>query len=287
MPLRQTRPDQRHSRITIADESGTLLIQVKRHAARRRAILTAKAMGDSERIRRLAARKVEPDEIAIRLKLRPALVRRVLARSAKRGAPRTRGAGTTLSFATSPETAAELRVIAAERGVSLSQLIDQAVQAALTGIDSRLVRPRPRKGSVKTSRGRQSSGPRRAHEAGPDAARPRRARVAPTTAADAPESVRRLLKSYDLDAIRWNEKNDRHVIVVAILTRGDSAAKRWLWSVLSRSEVRDLVRQYGGAGCAEPDRVLLRKQLRLTTADIPKRAYLGLGSEDLHEREGA
>jgi len=167
-------------------------------------------------------------------------------------------------------------VLAAERGVSLSQLFDQAVQASLTDSDSRLVAPRPRKGSTKASRARQSSLPRREHEAVPDAARPRRGGVALRTAADAPESVQKLLKSYHLDDIRWEEKNDRHVIVVAILTRGDSAAKRWLWSVLSRSDVRDLVREYGGAGCAEPDRALLRRQLRLTTADIPKRAYLGL-----------
>jgi hypothetical protein len=249
--------------------------------------MVTRAMGDSERIRRLAARDVAPDEIAARLKLRPAVVRRVLARSAKRGAPRTRGAGTTLSFATSPETAAQLRAVAAERGVSLSELIDQTVQASLTDSNSRLVAPRPRKGSTKASRVRQSSGPRREHETGPNAARTRRAGVAPRTAADAPESVRRLLKSYKLDDIRWDEKNDRHVIVVTILTRGDSAAKRWLWSVLARSDVRDLVREYGGAGCAEPDRALLRKQLRLTTADIPKRAYLGLGSEDSHESKGA
>ncbi|HKO91634.1 MAG TPA: hypothetical protein VJU61_10800 [Polyangiaceae bacterium] len=89
--------------------------------------------------------------------------------------------------------------------------------------------------------------------------------------------MRGLLKSYVLENVHWDEKNDRHVIVVAILTRGDQTAKKWLWSVLGRKEVRQLVREYRGAGCAEPDRVLLRKQLRLTTADIPQRPYLGLG----------
>lgn len=98
----------------------------------------------------------------------------------------------------------------------------------------------------------------------------------PATAADAPECVRRLLKSYELEDVRWSEDDERHVIVVSILTRGDAAAKRWLWSVLPRSEVRELVRRYQGAGCAEPDREKLRKQLRLSTADIPPRPYLGM-----------
>jgi hypothetical protein len=245
------------------------------------------AMGDSERIRRLAARDIEPEEIAARLKIRPALVRRVLGRSAKRGAPRTRGAGTTLSFATSPQTAAQLRALAAQRGVSLSELIDQTVKASLTDGDSTLAAPRRRTATTQAARVRQSSWPRRVHELEPDAAPLRRAGIAPRTAADAPESVRRLLKSYELEDVLWKEKNDRHVMVVTILTRGDSEAKRWLWSVLTRSEVRELVREYRGAGCAEPERVLLRKQLRLTTADIPMRPYLGLGTEDSHERKGA
>ena len=85
------------------------------------------------------------------------------------------------------------------------------------------------------------------------------------------------MKSYVLENVHWDEKNDRHVIVVAILTRGERTAKQWLWSVLSRQEVRELVREYGGAGCAEPERALLRKQLRLTTDDLPQRPYLGLG----------
>lgn len=97
-----------------------------------------------------------------------------------------------------------------------------------------------------------------------------------TTAADAPVSVRRLLKSYELEDVHWSEDDDRHVMVVAILTRGDAAAKRWLWSVLSQSEVRELVRRYRGAGCAEPDREKLRKQLDLSTVDIPTRPYLGM-----------
>lgn len=99
---------------------------------------------------------------------------------------------------------------------------------------------------------------------------------APKTAADAPLSVRRLLKSYELEDVHWGEDDDRHVMVVAILTRGDAAAKRWLWSVASKDEVRELVRRYRGAGCAEPDREKLREQLDLSTVDIPTRPYLGM-----------
>jgi hypothetical protein len=95
------------------------------------------------------------------------------------------------------------------------------------------------------------------------------------TAMDAPESVRRLLKTYDPAALRWDRNNDRYAVVVAILTRGNRYAKQWLWRVVRREDVRDLVRQYAGSGCAEPDRAKLRRQLRLTTDDIPTREYLG------------
>ena len=246
-------------------------------------------MGDAARIRRLAARDLEPDEIAARLKVRPALVRRVLGRSTKRGAATTRGAGTTLSFATSPETAARLRDRASESGVSLSSFIDQTVRKALGEGETPPVLATEPHSLHKPPVAKRRSAPARASKRPLETQRRVSTRTAavPTTAADAPESVRRLLKSYDLEDVRWDEKNDRHVMVVAILTRGDAAAKRWLWSVLPRSQVRDLVREYRGAGCAEPDRVLLRKQLRLTTADLPTRSYLGLGMEDSHEREGA
>jgi hypothetical protein len=101
-------------------------------------------------------------------------------------------------------------------------------------------------------------------------------RTLPTTAAEAPEVVVRLLKSYDPSRLRWRVRDHRHIIVCAILTRGTDEAKRWLWSVQTRDEVRELVRAYRGAGCAEPDRARLRQELDLTTKDIPERPYLGL-----------
>lgn len=195
-------------------------------------------MGESDRIRRLAARALEPEAIAAKLKLRPAIVRRVLGRSAKRGPPRTRDVSTTLSFATTPQIAAEVRTAAAQRGVPVSIVLDEFVRDALRNL---------------------------------------RSVPLPKTAAEAPESVIKLLKSYDPDELQWRVADHRHLIVVAILTRGNDDAKEWLWSVLSREEVRDLVRQYAGAGCAEPERAQLRVQLGLTTADIPTRAYLGMG----------
>jgi hypothetical protein len=60
-----------------------------------------------------------------------------------------------------------------------------------------------------------------------------------------------------------------------ILVRGDAVAKRWLRGRLSRDEVRKLVRAYRGAGCAEPDREVLRRKLALTASDIPVRPYIG------------
>ena len=194
-------------------------------------------MGEADRIRRLAARHLDAEAIAEKLKLRPAIVRRVLGRSSKRGPPRKRGASRTLSFATSPEVVAEVRATAAKRGVPLSTVLDELVKSAL------------RSGQLGT---------------------------APETAADAPESVRKLLKSYEPRELRWQVADHRHLVVVAILTRGNEAAKAWLWRMLYFEEVRELVREYAGAGCAEPDRVLLREKLGLTTADIPRRAFLGM-----------
>ncbi|HET6338248.1 MAG TPA: hypothetical protein VFG30_33730 [Polyangiales bacterium] len=97
----------------------------------------------------------------------------------------------------------------------------------------------------------------------------------PTTAQDAPSAVRRLLKSYDLAALRWNVSDDRYAIVVAILTRGNGEAQAWLRGVLSGDEIRELVRAYAGASCAEPERERLRQQLSLSSSDIPVRPYLG------------
>lgn len=95
------------------------------------------------------------------------------------------------------------------------------------------------------------------------------------TAADAPDAVQRLLKTYDPSALRWVNRDDRHVIVREIVLRGDAVANRWLRRKLSRADLRALIRAYAGAGCNEPDRAVLRKKLNLTVEDIPVRPYLG------------
>jgi ribosomal protein L15E len=95
------------------------------------------------------------------------------------------------------------------------------------------------------------------------------------TAAEAPEAVRRLLKSYDVAALKWAESDHRYAIVREILVRGDDEAARWLHKILRLSEIRELVRRYRGAGCSEPERQKLRKEFRLTVDDIPSRPYLG------------
>ncbi|SRR6266540_559841 len=96
-----------------------------------------------------------------------------------------------------------------------------------------------------------------------------------TTGSDAPIEVRRLLKSYDAAALRWSEPNDRYAIVRAILLRGDERSRRWLHGVLRRDQLRELARQYAGAGSSEPERARLRSELGLTVDDIPMRPYLG------------
>jgi hypothetical protein len=107
------------------------------------------------------------------------------------------------------------------------------------------------------------------------AAQARWARVpTPVTAQDAPESVRRLLKTYDPRELRWAVARDRYAVVREVLVRGDEDAKRWLGRVLRRDQLRALAREYAGTGCSEPERALLRRELGLTTRDIPKRPYL-------------
>lgn len=102
------------------------------------------------------------------------------------------------------------------------------------------------------------------------------ARRSIVTVPDAPETVRRLLKSYDPATLRWSKADDRYAVVREILVRGDEAANRWLRGVLSRDQVRELVRRYAGAGCNEPEREKLRKELRLGPEAIPVRPYMGL-----------
>lgn len=96
------------------------------------------------------------------------------------------------------------------------------------------------------------------------------------TAADTPDTVRRLLKSYEPQALLWAHPGHRYVIVSEILARGDDEARAWLWSTMDRGEVIDLVREHHGAGLAEPVRAKLRDELGLTTDDLPVRPYLGL-----------
>jgi hypothetical protein len=80
---------------------------------------------------------------------------------------------------------------------------------------------------------------------------------------------------YDVSTLSWANPEHRYAIVRAILVRGDDQAAHWLGKILTRSEVRALVRQYRGAGCNEPERRKLRRELRLTVSDIPNRPYLG------------
>lgn len=89
------------------------------------------------------------------------------------------------------------------------------------------------------------------------------------TAADAPSAVRRLLKTYDPKALRWVNRDDRHVIVREVLVRGDAVARRWLRRKLSRDEARELILEYGGAGSNEADRHILRKKLGVSVSDLP------------------
>ena len=100
-----------------------------------------------------------------------------------------------------------------------------------------------------------------------------RSRIA--TAAEAPVAVQRLLKDYDPSELRWAKLDHRYLIVREILMRGDARAVKWLRTLLSPREVRELVQRYAGAGCSEPERQKLRRALGLTINDIPVRPLSG------------
>ncbi len=132
----------------------------------------------------LAAKGVPVETISARLGLRPAAVRRVLGRSAKRGAPRKHQTSATLPLTTTREVAAQIRGAAASLGVAVSTVLEELVVNALPRLG--------RTGRLEVFR------------------RP------PRTAADAPQAVRKLLKSYDPGRLRWSVQGHRHEIVVAI-----------------------------------------------------------------------
>lgn len=106
--------------------------------------------------------------------------------------------------------------------------------------------------------------------------KPRTAGEEPVTAADMPVEVRRLLKSYALDALEWAVPEHRHAIVVEILTRGDAAAEHWLWSHCTRESVGSLLRTFAGAGCDDEARGVLRRKLGLSESELPRRPFTAI-----------
>jgi hypothetical protein len=90
-----------------------------------------------------------------------------------------------------------------------------------------------------------------------------------------PLAVRQLMKTYDPGQLCWDVPSDRWAIVSAILTRGALEARSCLAGLLTLEQLRELVRQFKGAGLNEPERAKLRVDLGLTEADIPKRPLLG------------
>ncbi len=94
---------------------------------------------------------------------------------------------------------------------------------------------------------------------------------------DSPAAVRRLLKTYNPADLRWTNADDRYTIVCEILIRGDREARQWLDEMLDLDQVRQLLKEYRGTGCTEPDRKRLRTAFNLSTDDIPVRPWPHLG----------
>jgi hypothetical protein len=75
------------------------------------------------------------------------------------------------------------------------------------------------------------------------------------------------------DSRRSQVPEERHAIVVEILTRGDAAAESWLWAQNSREEVRSLIRRFGGAGYDDEARAVLRRKMGLSERDVRARPF--------------
>ena len=105
-----------------------------------------------------------------------------------------------------------------------------------------------------------------------------------TMALDAPAAVRRLLRGYDLDRLKWRNLDHRYLIVREILLRGDARAIRWLRGALAARQIRDLVRWRGAAGCSEVERQKLRRVLRLDFQDRLVGAESGWAQSDSSAR---
>jgi hypothetical protein len=190
-----------------------------------------------------------------------------------------------LSFVTTPDVADRIRAAAGALEVPVSSVLEDIVLDALSRLRMPSASHHPASATARRSSPVVAVG---SHELAPDDASSSRRRsrskssgsanplsTSPVTAADAPEAVRKLLKSYNPKTLRWSIPGHRYEIVIAVLTRGNDQAKQWLWSILSRDQVRELVRKFRGAGCAEPARALLRRQLKLSKIDVPARPYLG------------
>lgn len=102
-----------------------------------------------------------------------------------------------------------------------------------------------------------------------------RSKAKPPANVPLPLPVAQLLKTYDVAKLDWMQQDHRYAIVREIVRRGSRPARMWLKGMLSETGVRELLRQYAGAGFNEPERKLLRKRYLLTTQDVPERAFLG------------
>jgi hypothetical protein len=105
--------------------------------------------------------------------------------------------------------------------------------------------------------------------------------VAASIVVDLPIAVRRLLDSASSPEPRWAVPEERHAIVVEILTRGNDAAERWLWSQTSKEDARTLLRRYGGAGFDDEARDVLRRKMGLSERDVPRRPFRAMAPRKL------
>jgi hypothetical protein len=105
--------------------------------------------------------------------------------------------------------------------------------------------------------------------------------VAASIVVDLPVAVRRLLDPAASPEPRWAVPEERHTIVVEILTRGNDAAESWLWSQTSKEDARALLRRYGGAGFDDEARDVLRRKMGLSERDVPRRPFRALPQRKL------
>lgn len=97
-----------------------------------------------------------------------------------------------------------------------------------------------------------------------------------------PLCIERCLKSYDSDAMDWDDRVNRYTIIREIYTRGLPDAFTWLYEQMTFDEVRAFIASFHGNALAEAQRRRFRELFDLSLEELPTHPFRD-GSEWLFD----